>query len=240
MSETAEQIQNPVLPEPPVAELPAPSLSEFPPQAPAPEVSQPDGASQDEANLSAETVQLWQVHQDCQTAIKHETQQFRSLRGELGRLLHQMKALLSTPGRNGKWSSWLKERRIPRATADRLVLKFERSLHPDSNCLSESITEPTEAEIQTLLDRLLPKLRKALPTPASSYKFIELLVSSLTLVHQASEEGLTIVKPVQKTAVVEPVQEAQHEPVEAPAEPVPVIADVPVETHSESAGTSMA
>jgi len=159
--EIAEQIQNPVLPELPVTEIPAPSLSELPPQAPEPDTPQPDGESQAEAALTSEIIQLWQVHQDWQSAIKQETQEFRSVRSELGRLLHQMKALLARPGCSGKWSSWLKEHKIARSTADRLVAKHEGSLNPEPNCPTDSIIEPSEQELRSLLEKIAPKLRNS-------------------------------------------------------------------------------
>src|ERR1700751_3113485 len=98
----ATDIQNPVLPEPALAEVPAPSLTELPPQAPDPETPQPDGESQAEAGLTSEILQLWQVHQDCQSAIKQESQEFRSVRSELGEKLAAMKVLLAKPGCSGK------------------------------------------------------------------------------------------------------------------------------------------
>lgn len=187
MLETPDQIQTPVLPEPLLPDTP-----------------QPDSPSQDEAALTAEIVQLWQVHQDCQSTIKQETQQFRSLRNELGKLLHQMKGLLARRGRNGQWSAWLKERKISRATADRLVLRFERSLHPDGNCLTESISEPTDEEIQSLFAKIVPKLRRALRTPASAYRFLDLFSSSFDgLYRRVTEEGLMIVRPAQQTAATD-------------------------------------
>lgn len=236
MSETAEQIQDPILPEPLVVDVPAPSLTEIPPQAPAPEpeILHPAATSPDESVLTSQIVQLWLVHQDCQSAIKQETQQFRSLRSELGKRLHQMKALLARPGRSGGWSAWLKERRIPRATADRLVTKFERSLNPDGNCLTAQFTEPTDQEIQSLLDKLLPKLRRVLKTPASAYRFLDLLSSSFALIRKDTEEGLVVVKPGAHVAV------EQSPPAEAQAEPVPVTADVPAESIVESTGVSLA
>ena len=92
-----------------------------------------------------------------------------------------MKALLARPGRGGQWSSWLKDHKIARSTADRLVAKHERSLNPASNCPTEAIPEPTDEEIKALLDKIAPKLRRALPTPLSAYHFLDLLVSSLAL-----------------------------------------------------------
>ena len=133
MLETIEQCQNPVLAEFKVPEIPLPEVP-----------------AHDEIALTDQIVQLWQIHRDYQTTIKHQTQDLRVLRTELGKYLAEMKEMLAKPGRSGQWSSWLKERKIPRATADRLVTNFERSLNPEGNRLIEAITEPTEADIQKL------------------------------------------------------------------------------------------
>ena len=89
-----------------------------------------------------------------------------------------MKELLARPSRNGQWSAWPKERAIPRATADRLALKYERSLHPHANCLTESISEPTGDEIEKLFAKVFPKLRRVLRTQESLYRFVDLLTLS--------------------------------------------------------------
>ena len=181
MMETTEQIQDPILVDSPV-----------------PEISQPESPSSDEGILTNEIVELWQVHESHQTSIKHETEQFRALRNKLGKLLHQMKELLARPGRNGQWSAWLKERAIPRATADRLALKYEQSLHPHANCLTESISEPTEEEILKLFGKMLPKLRRVLRTSQSVYRFVDLLTLSCDGTgRRVSEEGILVMKPSQ-------------------------------------------
>ena len=67
MMETTEQIQDLVLADSQV-----------------PEISQPESPSSDEGILTNEIVELWQVHESHQKSIKHETEQFRALRNELG------------------------------------------------------------------------------------------------------------------------------------------------------------
>src|SRR5271167_628129 len=132
-----------------------------------------------------------------------------------------MKGLLAKPGRNGQWSSWLKERKIPRATADRLVAKHERSLNPDDNCLSEAISEPNEEEIRSLFDKVTPKLRRVLRTPRCVYRFLDLLASSFEGVdRQDVEEGFIVLRPSQQSSVVEPVQAG------SPVEPVSLVTEV--------------
>jgi hypothetical protein len=179
MLEPAEQVHTPVFLDTPISETP-----------------QGDSPLQDESVLTDQIVQLWQVHGDYQTSMKHETEKFRALRNELGKLLHQMKELLARPGRNGQWSAWLKEQALPRATADRLALKYERSLHPHANCLIESISEPTEEEIQKFLFKVLPKLRRVLRTPQSVYRFVDLLTLSCDGTgRRVTDEGLLVLKP---------------------------------------------
>jgi hypothetical protein len=179
MLETIEQCQHPVLAESTVTEIP-----------------QPETPLQDEIALTDKIVQLWQEHNDYKTSIKHQTQDLRMLRTELGKYLAEMKEMLAKPGRAGQWSSWLKERKIPRATADRLVTNYERSLNPNGNRLSESISEPTEDEIQKLFAKIFPKLRRVLRTPGSVYRFINLLTLSCDgTERRVTEEGILVMKP---------------------------------------------
>jgi hypothetical protein len=185
MLETTEQIHTPVSLDTPIAET-----------------FQADNPSQDEGALTAEIVQLWQVHGDYQKSIKHETEQFRALRSELGKLLHQMKALLARPGRGGQWSAWLKERSISRATADRLVQKYMYSLHLHANCLTEQLTEPSEEEIQEVFFKVIRKLRPVLRTPHSVYRFVDLLTLSCDRIgRRVTDEGILVEKPRQNAMV---------------------------------------
>ena len=73
-----------------------------------------------------------------------------------------MKQILAKPGRGGQWSSFLVERQIPRATADRLVARHLRSLDPNANCVTEDVSEPTEEEVQRLFTSVWPKLHRTL------------------------------------------------------------------------------
>ncbi len=180
MLEATEQCQQPVLAESKVSEIPLPELP-----------------AHDEIALTDQIIQLWQEHNDYTASIRHQTQDLRALRTELGKRLAEMKEVLAKPGRSGQWSSWLKERKIPRATADRLVTNYERSLNPDGNRLIESISEPTEAEIQKLFAKMFPKLRRILRTPQSVYRFIDLLsLSSDGTCRRLTEEGLLLIKPL--------------------------------------------
>lgn len=182
--------------------------------------AQAESPSQDESVLTDQIVQLWQVHCDYQTSIKHKTQEFRSLRAELGKQLAEMKQVLVKPGRNGQWSAFLKEHQIPRATADRLVQKYERSLHPHANCLSEQLTEPSEEEIHKLFFKVFPKLRRVLRTPQSLYRFVDLLTLSCDGTgRRVTEEGILVPKPRQMLLGEFPAGEIVAEPQTGPTQP---------------------
>jgi hypothetical protein len=171
--------------------------------------------------LTTEIVQLWQVHGDYQKSIKHDTEKFRVLRNELGKLLHQMKGLLARPGRGGQWSAWLKEREIPRSTADRLVQRYEHSLNPNVNRTIGSISELTEEEIQKLFFKVLRKLRPVLRTQQSVYRFVDLLTLSCDgTVRRVTEEGILVIKPTQNAMSEEfPTSEIVVDPQTGLAQP---------------------
>jgi hypothetical protein len=135
-----DQTQTLAVPESPTTEI-APQAGTETAESQTPE---PEHPVQDEVALTAQITELWRLHTDNNGSIKSQTENLRSLRAELGKRLSEMKQLLARPGRNGQWSARLKQNRISRATADRLVLKIERPVNPDGNCLTESISEPAE------------------------------------------------------------------------------------------------
>lgn len=208
MSETAQQLCTPLDPQ-------------------IPERAESNSALGDEACLTVEILQYWDAHLHYQGSMKETNQKAQEVRQHLGKLLFHLKQVLAKPGRLGQWSSFLKEHSISRATADRLVQKHERSLSPDGNRLAESIPEPTEEQIQTILNKVAPKLRRVLRTPASAYRFVDLLSGSFEgLERRVTEEGFVVLRPAQHTAAVESV------PAESQVEAAPLIADTVVEANS--------
>ena len=135
----------------------------------------PTGASEPQDELGDEIASLWLAHVNATTLSKATREEIRTIRTKLAAQLHQMKKSLASPGRDGQWSGFLRERQIPRATADRLVQRHLRSLNPDINCVSESISEPTEQDVVRCFNSILPRLQRALRTPTSVYAFIAML-----------------------------------------------------------------
>ena len=66
------------------------------------------------------------------------------------------------------------------------------------NCLTESISEPTEDEIEKLCAKVFPKLRRVLRTPQSVYRFVDLLTLSCDgTERRVTDEGILVMKPSQ-------------------------------------------
>jgi hypothetical protein len=64
-----------------------------------------------EAELTNEIGKLWQVHTEAQTSVRKSRDELKLIRTSLSRKLHELKAVLSRPGRGGAWSSFLWHRR---------------------------------------------------------------------------------------------------------------------------------
>ena len=152
-----------------------------------------------EQDLTEQIDQLWLEHQTCNSAIRSQKSHARSVDSTLGGMLYTMKAVLSRPGRSGGWSEFLRERRIPRASADRLVARYQRSLGED-NCLTEAINEPTEESVRRFFTVVWPRLHKKLTTRESVYWFITDLVAASDVDHEFRDGGILVRNSSQETA----------------------------------------
>ena len=121
---------------------------------------------QDERFLAIHISDLWETRQCYENAIRGEKTGLRAVDHSLGQMLYRLKPILARPGRNGGWSSWLKKRGIPRASADRLVQRFAAHLPKQGESPQEAITEPTQQVIERLLTALWPRIEKTLTTSA--------------------------------------------------------------------------
>jgi hypothetical protein len=155
---------------------------------------------------------LWVAHANAKIAARATNEELRALRANLGQQLSEMKKLLAKPGRGGQWSSFLEERQIPRATADRLVARHLRSLNPDANLLTEPIAEPTEENVQKLFASVWPKLRRALRSRQSLLLFIDLLTSQFECGEATEPEILVIASPATTICSVSSDEDAALEP----------------------------
>jgi len=142
-----------------------------------PEFPEATSESSSEQMLGEEIASLWFSHVNAKSAARATNEELRALRAKLGGQLSEMKKLLVRPGREGQWSGFLREHGIPRATGDRLVERYQRSLNPDSKCLSEEVSEPSDEQVRMLFASVWPRLRRTLTTQESLRHFIALLTS---------------------------------------------------------------
>ena len=173
----------------------------------------PDNVLSNEEYLTVEIAQLWGFHRGYEGSIEADRFRQRAVGNSLGKLLHSMKAVLATPGRNGKWTAWLKEQKIPRATADRMVARYAEAFHLNSeNRITEAIpAEPTERDICKLFATLWPRIQKTLTTPRSRFDFLKLLAGNCELQREWHEDGFVVFDPAlvrpeveQEDGIVEP------------------------------------
>jgi hypothetical protein len=135
---------------------------------------------------------LWAAHVIAKNTARATKAELHEIRLKLGEHLHEMKKLLAAPGRDGQWSGFLREHNIPRATADRLVARHQRSIDPDANLLTEPIPEPTEKEVETLFKSILPKLRRTLRSRQSFDLFMHLLTSHYECDSEAEDREILV------------------------------------------------
>jgi hypothetical protein len=133
-----------------------------------------------ERALAQEIGALWSAQRNQAAAVRRTRAELKTLRRDLGQRLHQMKSLLVQTGRGGSWSGYLREHRIPRATADRLVQRHEQALVPvGENRLNEAIPTSIEQEIEAFFQKLRPRLLKVLTTQEAAFDFVCKLVCGL-------------------------------------------------------------
>ncbi|MGB6686269.1 MAG: hypothetical protein WBE76_00335 [Terracidiphilus sp.] len=133
-----------------------------------------------EAVVDQEIAQLWSAQRDYAATAGRTRDELKSIRATLAERLHAMKSLLVQTGRGGQWASYLREHRIPRATADRFVLVDVSILAPTKEKrLTEAISASTEEMVHLLFERVLPRLRSILKTQEAVFLFVCELICGL-------------------------------------------------------------
>jgi len=205
------------------------------------ELTQPDDATI-ETQLAQEIRTLWSEHVRLSASRKATSREMRQIRASLAERLHAMKSLLSRPGRGGQWRSWLRERAVPRSTADRLVSRFAETLGIENgNVPTEAIPSSPEDSAEKLAKSVWQRVGKFLSTCEQVVRFIGCIAEISGVGHEQRAEGLVIFRPIpeaaegvpasapatgpapQPSAIEEPAAEATATPTEA--EQAPAVAD---------------
>ena len=192
------------------------------------ESSQADllGPSEDEQRLADEIAQLWEVHAQAKNTVKKTKEELKAIRELLSERLYELKQLLARPGRCGQWSAWLKEPKISRATADRLVQRYGANL-PGYESPHEAISNPSEDTAENLARVVWSRFRKVLTTEESVIQFIACIAEISGIGHEQRAEGLLIFKIAPKAAEELPATAAAMDLAPQPSDEVPAIAEEP-------------
>jgi hypothetical protein len=177
----------PTVPAPPARTTPQMAVSE--PSAPAGSVTTVEEPSfestPEEVQLTEEIDQLWNAHSRAQGSLRKSREDAAKIRADLSVRLHQLKKVLSRPGRGGAWFSFLKAQAIPRSTADRLVNAHQKTISGvDGNCPTGASEkhEPMEVVVHRYLNGLWPKLSRVLTTR----EHVEMFIAALTNIAEKS------------------------------------------------------
>lgn len=146
-----------------------------------------------EFTLSNQIDQLWARHAEVNSTKKASAAELRVLRQELSERLYSMKSLLCSTGRNSRWRGWLRERAIPRSTADRLVSRYAELLGDSANILGGDIS--SEKTLERLLNNTLKRLSDSLNDNGAKYRFLRSLVERLGLQVEDDDWGFAVLEP---------------------------------------------
>lgn len=113
----------------------------------------------------------------------------------LAELLFRRKQMLCRLGRNGQWSRWLKQQRISRSTADRLVAQYAESHGLGDELRHRDIVEPLQGNVCLAASRTAKRLKNMLSTPRSRMIFLRSLADSFGLGVELNGDGSVLLSP---------------------------------------------
>ena len=155
--------------------------------------SRPDDAAI-ELQLTEEISTLWSSHVKLSAERKVSSKELGLIRMKLAEKLHAMKSILCCPGRGGQWRSWLRERRIPRSTADGLVARYTENASADEgNVPSQAIPDKAVMTPEKLANVVWSRFGKFLVTADAVIDFIGHLAELSGVGHSQREDGLLII-----------------------------------------------
>ncbi|MGB6688526.1 MAG: hypothetical protein WBE76_11845 [Terracidiphilus sp.] len=154
-----------------------------------------------ESEINQEIGRLWSAQKDRDATARRTREELKALRRSLAEHLHEMKGLLVQTGRGGRWASYLREHRIPRATADRYVNLHESTLASSGEKrLTEAIPTSTEERVHLLFGKLLPRLRSVLTTQEAAFLFVcELICGLPDIQGDVTDSGAEVFRPAEES-----------------------------------------
>jgi hypothetical protein len=192
-----------------------------------PDQTQPDESAV-EMQLTEEINTLWSDHVRLSANRRVTGKELRQIRASLAERLHEMKSLLSRPGRGGEWRGWLRERGIPRSSADRLCARHGETLGIENGIAPcEAISNSQDEGAEKLAKSVWQRFRKTLATGEVVIDFIDRIAELAGVGHEQRAEGLLIFKPAPRAAEELPATAPTVDPAPQPSDEVTAIAEEP-------------
>lgn len=139
--------------------------------------------------LSGEIVSQWFQRKSIQREMAGLQADLSRKDGVLSGLLFEQKKKLSSPGRNGRWSAWLKQNKIPRATADRLVLEHIEFFGLQNELPKRERFEPARWRISRAAYEVGERHEQMLKAPDSKITFLWCLANRLGVAVDFEKDG---------------------------------------------------
>jgi len=137
-----------------------------------------DGEDQ---SLETEILNKWEHREMVRRNMSDEQRELDRVDSNLMGLLFELKKIISKLGRNGGWSTWLQTHKIPRSTADRLVLEHAEYFDLTDELPHRTPSEPLEGNICTAAFRTVSRHERLLRSAKSKMVFMRSLGDVLGL-----------------------------------------------------------
>ena len=139
--------------------------------------------------LSGEIIFQWFNRKSFRREMAGQEAEISRIDGILSGLLFEQKKRLSRLGRNGGWSKWLSQHKIPRSTADRLVMEHVEFFGLQHELPQRERLEPLEGNISQAAYRVSDRHEQMLKSPRSRMMFLTCLADRLGVSVEFGEEG---------------------------------------------------
>ncbi len=125
--------------------------------------------SEQEVILATRIAALWAADRATGSSLKRDKRELDRLRSELAEHLAAMKEVLKGKGREGLWLPFLRDHRIPKTTAERLVLRHRCT--QEQKCTTGTLVPAPEVSVEEIVKSLGKKL-SVLTTRALADEFL--------------------------------------------------------------------
>ncbi len=164
------------------------------------------GENSEEHQMAVRVGVLWSAHREAKKVYRNTKSELAGIRFELGKTLSALKVRLAVPGRGGLWHSFLRSKRLPRTTADRLIARYEATIGL-GNCTNGAVSVSDER--QRVVERAIQKLGPLLSNNLNAFcAFVEQLAAACNVEIQKTEHGFFIPVTSQPDATIFVASEA--------------------------------